>query len=97
MKPCVRSNPQFFIQSGDSVYSDGSILASVTAENGQIWTNRVSPEVSKVAETLNEFRGRYKYNLLDENLPLQCRSFANLAMGRSQSRQQLVGFLGSDE
>jgi alkaline phosphatase D len=60
--------PQFFIQSGDSVYSDGPIPASKTAENGQIWTNLVTPEVSKVAETLDEFRGRYKYNLLDENL-----------------------------
>ncbi|WP_262965237.1 alkaline phosphatase D family protein [Methylobacter psychrophilus] len=60
--------PLFFIQSGDSVYSDGPILPSVTAENGQIWTNLVTPEVSKVAETQAEFRGRYKYNLLDENL-----------------------------
>ena len=60
--------PQFFIQSGDSVYSDGPILPSITAENGQIWTNLVTSEVSKVAETQAEFRGRYKYNLLDENL-----------------------------
>ncbi len=62
--------PQFFIQSGDSVYSDGPILPTVTAENGRIWTNLVTPEVSKVAETLAEFRGRYKYNLLDKNLRL---------------------------
>lgn len=60
--------PQFFIQSGDSVYSDGPIPERKLAENGQIWTNLVTPEVSKVAETLNEFRGRYKYNLLDNNL-----------------------------
>ncbi len=60
--------PQFFIQSGDSVYSDGPIKESVVAPNGQIWNNIVTPEVSKVAETLNEFRGRYKYNLLDDNM-----------------------------
>jgi len=60
--------PQFFIQSGDNVYSDGPIPESKSAENGQIWTNVVTPEVSKVAETLDEFRGRYKYNLLDENV-----------------------------
>jgi alkaline phosphatase D len=60
--------PQFFIQSGDSVYSDGPIPESKVAENGQVWTNLVTPEVSKVAETLDEFRGRYRYNLLDENL-----------------------------
>jgi alkaline phosphatase D len=60
--------PQFFIQSGDSIYSDGPIPPSRPAEDGKIWTNLVTPEVSKVAETLDEFRGRYKYNLLDENL-----------------------------
>lgn len=60
--------PQFFIESGDSVYSDGPIPESRVAENGQIWTNIVTPEVSKVAETLDEFRGRYKYNMLDDNV-----------------------------
>lgn len=60
--------PQFFIASGDNVYSDNPIPVSKPAENGQIWTNLVTPEVSKVAETLNEFRGRYKYNLLDNNI-----------------------------
>jgi len=60
--------PHFFIQSGDNVYSDGPIKETTLAENGQIWTNLVTPEVSKVAETLDEFRGRYKYNLLDLNL-----------------------------
>ena len=60
--------PQFFIQSGDSVYSDNPIPESKEAENGQIWNNIVTPEVSKVAEILDEFRGRYKYNLLDENV-----------------------------
>jgi alkaline phosphatase D len=60
--------PLFFIHSGDNIYADGVILPQVTAENGQIWTNLVTPEVSKVAETQAEFRGRYKYNLLDNNL-----------------------------
>jgi alkaline phosphatase D len=60
--------PQFFIQSGDNIYSDGPIPPSRPAEDGKIWTNLVTSEVSKVAETLDEFRGRYKYNLLDENL-----------------------------
>jgi alkaline phosphatase D len=63
-----QTEPEFFIQSGDNVYSDGPIQESAVAENDQIWTNLVTPEVSKVAETLDEFRGRYKYNLLDENL-----------------------------
>lgn len=60
--------PDFFIHSGDTIYADGPIPASVTAEGGRLWTNLVTPEVSKVAETLDEFRGRYRYNLLDENV-----------------------------
>lgn len=62
------TQPQFYIQSGDSVYSDGPIPEIKMAENGLVWNNVVTPEVSKVAETLDEFRGRYKYNLLDSNL-----------------------------
>jgi alkaline phosphatase D len=61
-------NPLFFIHSGDTIYADGPIASSAVAENGLVWTNIVTPEVAKVAETLNEFRGRYRYNLLDENV-----------------------------
>ena len=60
--------PRFFIHSGDTIYADGPIQASVQAENGRVWQNIVTPEVAKVAETLDEFRGRYRYNLLDENV-----------------------------
>jgi alkaline phosphatase D len=63
-----QTQPDFFIHSGDTIYADGPIEATVTAENGQVWRNIVTPEVSKVAETLAEFRGRHKYNLLDENV-----------------------------
>ena len=63
-----RTQPDFFLHCGDTIYADGPIAASVTAPGGQLWTNIVTPEVSKVAETLAEFRGRYKYNLLDENV-----------------------------
>ena len=60
--------PLFFIHSGDTIYADSPIPSSLTAEDGKMWTNIVTPEVSKVAETLDEFRGRYRYNLLDENV-----------------------------
>jgi alkaline phosphatase D len=61
-------NPLFFVHSGDNIYADGPIAESVVAENGQVWNNIVTPQVAKVAETLDEFRGRYRYNLLDENV-----------------------------
>ena len=61
-------SPLFFVHSGDNIYADGPIAESVVAEGGQIWNNLVTPQVAKVAETLDEFRGRYRYNLMDENL-----------------------------
>lgn len=63
-----RTRSDFFIHCGDTIYADGPIREQVVAENGEIWRNIVTPEVAKVAETLAEFRGRYKYNLLDENV-----------------------------
>jgi len=36
--------------------------------NGEIWRNIVTEEKSVVAHSLAQFRGNYKYNLLDDNL-----------------------------
>ncbi|MBD2439077.1 alkaline phosphatase [Nostoc sp. FACHB-110] len=60
--------PDFFIHSGDNIYADGPITSQVTLDDGTIWRNITTPEKSKVAETLAEFRGNYKYNLMDENI-----------------------------
>jgi alkaline phosphatase D len=60
--------PDFFIHSGDTVYADGPLQPSVTLPDGTVWTNVVTPEKSKVAETLDEFRGQHRYNLLDANV-----------------------------
>ena len=60
--------PDFFIHSGDTIYADAPISAQQKVEDGKLWRNLVTEEKSKVAETLGEFRGNYKYNLLDANL-----------------------------
>ncbi|HEX6242916.1 MAG TPA: alkaline phosphatase D family protein [Polyangiales bacterium] len=60
--------PDLFIHSGDTIYADGPIPAEKTVEDGKLWRNLVTEEKSKVAETLAEFRGNYKYNLLDANV-----------------------------
>lgn len=60
--------PDFFIHSGDYIYADGPIKSEVSLDDGTIWKNLTTPEKSKVAETLQEFRGNYIYNLLDENV-----------------------------
>ncbi|MDZ8258627.1 alkaline phosphatase [Nostoc sp. ChiQUE01b] len=61
-------HPDFFIHSGDNIYADGPIQSEVTLDDGTIWKNITTPEKSKVAETLTEFRGNYIYNLLDKNI-----------------------------
>lgn len=63
-----RLAPDFFVHSGDTIYADNVIPPEVTLEDGRRWKNLTSPEKSKVAETLDEFRGNYRYNLLDEPL-----------------------------
>lgn len=61
-------NPDFFIHCGDYIYADGPIKSEVQLDDGTVWRNLTTPEKSKVAETLKEFRGNYIYNLLDENV-----------------------------
>lgn len=60
--------PDFFIHSGDTIYADIPILPEVVHDDGTIWRNITTPAKSKVAETLDEFRGNHAYNLLDENI-----------------------------
>jgi len=64
----AKHNPDFFIHSGDTVYADGPIASTKTMPNGETWNSLVAEGVDKVAETLDEFRGRWKYNLLDEHV-----------------------------
>src|SRR5262245_17820237 len=63
-----RVRPDLFIHSGDAIYADGVIPAEIKLDDGSVWKNLTTPEKSKVAETLDEFRGNYRYNLMDENL-----------------------------
>ncbi len=63
-----RLEPDFFLNSGDTVYADGPLIETVPLPGGRTWRNVVTPAKSKVAETLDEFRGQFAYNLLDENL-----------------------------
>lgn len=67
-KEMRKTHPDFFVHSGDTIYADGVVQAEVKLDDGSTWKNLTSPEKSKVAETLDEFRGNYRYNLLDANL-----------------------------
>ncbi|UCM88585.1 alkaline phosphatase D family protein [Streptomyces marincola] len=61
-------DPDFFLFSGDTVYADGPIEDRVTLPDGRTYRNLVTDEKRKVAETLDEYRGNFRYNLLDENM-----------------------------
>jgi alkaline phosphatase D len=61
-------DPDFFLCSGDSIYADGPIPSTQALPDGSTYRNVTTEEKSKVAETLNEFRGAFRYNLLDDNL-----------------------------
>jgi len=62
-----KTNPDFFIHSGDQIYADGPLKSEVALADGTTWKNLTTPEKSKVADTLAEFRGNFAYNLLDAN------------------------------
>ena len=62
------ARPDFFIHTGDTIYADSPVPAEVKLVDGTIWRNVVTAAKSKVAETLDEFRGNYTYNLLDDNV-----------------------------
>ncbi len=63
-----RSAPDFFIHCGDNIYADCPIAATRKLPDGTTWRSIVTEEKSKPAETLADYRGNYKYNLLDDNL-----------------------------
>ncbi|MFC9999828.1 alkaline phosphatase D family protein [Nocardia sp. NPDC127526] len=60
-------DPHLFLHSGDCIYADNALKESVTLPDGRIWRNTVTEAKSAVAQTLDQFRGNYAYNLSDEN------------------------------
>jgi len=63
-----RAQPDFFIHCGDTIYADGPVQPEVTLPDGTIWRNIVTPAKARVADTLEDFRGNYLYNLLDDHM-----------------------------
>ncbi len=61
--------PDFFLHSGDTIYADGPVEERVELNDGSVWISEVMiDEKRKVAETLDEFRGQWKYNMLDRHV-----------------------------
>ncbi len=65
----AKHQPDFFLHSGDTIYADGPMKDEISLKDGSKWKNVIVTEAKrKVAETLDEFRGQWQYNLLDEHV-----------------------------
>ena len=62
------TEPDLFVNLGDAIYADAPLVAEVTLDDGTVWRNLTSAAKSKVAETLDEYRGAYRYNLQDAHM-----------------------------
>ncbi|GAA1482410.1 alkaline phosphatase D family protein [Gordonia sinesedis] len=57
--------PNFFIHSGDAIYADGPLEATQKQNDGKVYRNITAPAKEQVAQTVEQFRGNYAYNLSD--------------------------------
>ncbi|HXG69846.1 MAG TPA: alkaline phosphatase D family protein, partial [Gemmatimonadaceae bacterium] len=62
------AEPDVFIHCGDTIYADQPLQTEVKLDDGSTWKNVVTEAKTKAAETLDEFRGNFQYNLLDEHM-----------------------------
>lgn len=60
--------PDLFLHSGDTVYADNPIEETVTLPDGRVYRNLVTEAKSKVAETLEDYRGQFAYNLMADSV-----------------------------
>jgi alkaline phosphatase D len=63
-----RAEPDVFINVGDTIYADQPVLPEVKLDDGSTWKNLVTAAKSKVAESIDEYRGCHQYNLGDEHM-----------------------------
>jgi alkaline phosphatase D len=64
----LESEPDLFVHCGDTIYADAPLQPEVKLDDGSVWTNLIFGAKTKVAETLDDYRGNYQYNLLDEHM-----------------------------
>ena len=60
----AKEEPHFFIHCGDSIYADDPLPRTIE-KRALSWKNVITPAKSKVAETLADFHGNYRYNFID--------------------------------
>lgn len=60
-------DPDFFVHSGDAIYADNPVPETQKRNDGVTYSSVTSPAKGHVAQTLDDFRGNYAYNLGDEH------------------------------
>ncbi len=60
--------PDLFVNLGDAIYADQPVGLAVPLDGGGTWRSLPSAAKSKPAETVDEFRGNYRYNLQDAHM-----------------------------
>ena len=60
-----KNSPDVFIHCGDRIYADQPLKPLRGGGKGRRWYNLLTPAVQKVAQTLDDFRGYYRYTMLD--------------------------------
>lgn len=61
--------PDFMIHSGDTIYADNPMPDEIGLRDGGVWKNRIVTDAKRgIAQTLDQFRGQWTYNLLDAHV-----------------------------
>jgi alkaline phosphatase D len=60
--------PDLFIHCGDTIYADGPLQPEVALDDGTLWRNVVTEAKSRVAQSLDDYRGCFQYNLADAHM-----------------------------
>jgi alkaline phosphatase D len=64
----LRAGPDVFIHCGDTIYADAPLRPEVPLDDGSVWRNVVTEAKSSVAQSLDDYRGNYLYNLQDAHM-----------------------------
>jgi alkaline phosphatase D len=74
-----KAAPAFLLNSGDLIYADNPILPEQRLADGRIWRNVSNECVARVAQTLDDFRERFAYNLDDDHVRALAREVPIIA------------------
>jgi alkaline phosphatase D len=64
----LEAQPAIFVHCGDTIYADQLLQPEMKLDDGTVWKNLITPAKTHVAQTLDDYRGNYQYNLIDEHM-----------------------------